>query len=151
MTTYSPDSRPGTPGPPTAKRVPHQLEHHGHIRVDDYYWLKDRDNPEVLAYLQAENEYANALRSHTRDLERTLFEEIKGRIQQTDLSVPFKLGDYLYYTRYDEGKEYALYCRKKGSLTSPEEMMLDGNVLARGYDFFSLGNWKISSGQDILA
>jgi oligopeptidase B len=127
------------------------LERHGHVRIDEYYWLKDRDNPEVLAYLQAENEYAAALRSHARDLERTLFEEIKGRIQQTDLSVPYKLGDYLYYTRFEEGKEYVLYCRKKGSLTSPEEVMVDGNVLAQGYDYFSMGNWKISSGQDILA
>jgi len=151
MSTRFPDSRPLIPNPPSAKRIPHQLECHGHVRIDEYYWLKDRDNPEVLAYLQAENEYAAALRSHTRDLEQKLFEEIKGRIQQTDLSVPFKLGDYWYYTRYEEGKEYALYCRKKGSLTSPEEIMLDGNVLARGHDYFSLGNWKISSGQDILA
>jgi oligopeptidase B len=151
MATRSPLSAPLNPNPPSAKRVPHQLERHGHVRIDEYYWLKDRDNPEVLAYLQAENEYAAALRSHTLDLERTLFEEIKGRIQQTDLSVPFKLGDYVYFTRYEEGKEYALYCRKKGALTSPEEVMVDGNVLAQGYDYFSLGNWKISSGQDILA
>ncbi len=151
MSTRFPDSRSLIPNPPSAKRIPHQLECHGHVRIDEYYWLKDRDNPEVLAYLRAENEYAAALRSHTRDLEQKLFEEIKGRIQQTDLSVPFKLGDYWYYTRYEEGKEYALYCRKKGSLTSPEEIMLDGNVLARGHDYFSLGNWKISSGQDILA
>ncbi|MDH4359682.1 MAG: S9 family peptidase [Nitrospirota bacterium] len=151
MSTRFPDSRPLIPNPPSAKRIPHQLECHGHVRIDEYYWLKNRDNPEVLAYLRAENEYAAALRSHTRDLEQKLFEEIKGRIQQTDLSVPFKLGDYWYYTRYEEGKEYALYCRKKDSLTSPEEIMLDGNVLARGHDYFSLGNWKISSGQDILA
>ena len=151
MTTPSSHSGSLTPNPPLAKRVPHQLVCHGHVRIDEYYWLKDRDNPEVLAYLEAENEYATALRSHVRDLEKTLFEEIKGRIQQTDLSVPFKLGDYLYYQRYEEGKEYALYCRKKGALTSPEEVMLDGNVLARGYDYFSLGNWKMSSGQNILA
>lgn len=113
MTTRSP--LPGSlfPNPPQAKRIPHQLERHGHVRIDEYYWLKDRDNPEVLAYLNAENEYAAALRSHTRDLEKTLYEEIKSRIQQTDLSVPFKLGDYLYYIRYEERKEYALYCRKR--------------------------------------
>jgi len=151
MTTSSSQSGSLIPNPPLAKRVPHQLVCHGHVRIDEYYWLKDRDNPEVLAYLEAENEYATALRSHVRDLEKTLFEEIKGRIQQTDLSVPFKLGDYLYYQRYEEGKEYALYCRKKGALTSPEEVMLDGNVLARGYEYFSLGNWKMSSGQNILA
>jgi oligopeptidase B len=151
MTTHPPHSGSMLPSPPRAKQVPHRLERHGHVRIDEYYWLNNRDNPEVLDYLQAENEYAAALRSHVRDLERTLFEEITGRIQQTDLSVPFKLGDYLYYTRFEEGKEYALYCRKKGSLTSPEEVMVDGNVLAQGHDYFSLGNWKISSGQDILA
>jgi oligopeptidase B len=151
MTTRSTQSAPAISNPPRAKRVPHRLEHHGHVRIDEFYWLRDRNNPEVLAYLQAENEYAAAMRSHARELEQTLFEEIKGRIQQTDLSVPFQLGDYLYYTRFEEGKEYALYCRKKGSLTSPEEVMLDGNVMAKGHDYFSVGNWRISSGQDILA
>ena len=87
-------SRPLMPDPPRAKRVPHRLEHHGHVRIDEYYWLRDRENPEVLAYLHAENEYAAMLRSHTRDLEQTLFEEICGRIQPTDLSVPFRLGDF---------------------------------------------------------
>ncbi|MBA3966947.1 MAG: S9 family peptidase [Nitrospirales bacterium] len=139
------------PTPPRAKRVPHRLEHHGHVRTDEYYWLRDRENPEVLAYLQAENEYAATLRSHTRELEQTLFEEISGRIQPTDLSVPFRLGDFWYYTRYEEGKEYALYCRKETSLANPELIMVDGNELARGHDYFSLGNWTISFGQDILA
>ncbi|HSF07789.1 MAG TPA: S9 family peptidase, partial [Nitrospirales bacterium] len=118
---------------------------------DEYFWLRDRENPEVLAYLQAENEYAATLRSHTRDLEQALFEEICGRIQPTDLSVPFRLGDFWYYIRYEEGKEYALYCRKEKSLTNPESIMVDGNELARGHDYFSLGNWAISPGQDILA
>ncbi len=85
--------------------IPHRLEQHGHVRVDDYYWLNDRSNPEVLAYLQAENDYATTLRRHTVQLEHTLFDEIKGRIKQTDLSVPFKQEDYVYYIRYEEGKE----------------------------------------------
>ena len=144
-------SRPLMPDPPRAKRVPHRLEHHGHVRIDEYYWLRDRENPEVLAYLHAENEYAAMLRSHTRDLEQTLFEEICGRIQPTDLSVPFRLGDFWYYIRYEEGKEYALYCRKEKSLTNPESIMVDGNELARGHEYFSLGNWAVSPGQDILA
>ncbi|MDH5700295.1 MAG: S9 family peptidase [Nitrospirota bacterium] len=151
MTTRSSHSGPLMPTPPRAKRIPHRLERHGHVRTDEYYWLRDRENPEVLAYLQAENEYAASLRSHTRDLEQALFEEIKGRIQQTDLSVPFQLGDFWYYTRYEEGKEYALYCRKEKSLASPEAIMVDGNELAQGHDYFSLGNWTVSSGQDILA
>ena len=151
MITRFPSPGSMFPDPPFAKRIPHSLERLGHVRVDEYYWLRDRDNPEVLAYLHAENEYATALRSHTSALERLLFEEIKGRIQPTDLSVPFRLKDYLYYIRYEEGREYALYCRKKGSLTGPEEVMVDGNMLAQGHDYFSLSNWKISPGQDILA
>ena len=121
------------PEPPQAKAIPHRLEQHGQIRVDPYYWLNDRNDPEVLTYLQKENDYAAALREHNAELEQTLFEEIKGRIKPTDLSVPFKQGDYVYYIRYEEGKEYALYCRKKGSLSSPEEIMIDGNELAQGH------------------
>lgn len=151
MITRFPNPGSMFPDPPYAKRIPHSLECLGHVRIDEYYWLRDRDNPEVLAYIHAENEYAAALRRHTSALERLLFEEIKGRIQPTDLSVPFRLKDYLYYIRYEEGREYALYCRKKGSLTGPEEVMVDGNMLAQGHDYFSLSNWKISPGQDILA
>ncbi len=151
MTTRSPLAAPVFPDPPRAKVIPHRLEQHGQVRVDNYYWLNDRSNPEVQAYLQKENDYATAMRRHTVDLENTLFEEIKGRIKQTDLSVPFKQEDYVYYVRYEEGKEYALYCRKKGALSSPEEIMIDGNELAEGHEYFSLGNWMVSSGQDILA
>ena len=151
MTTRSSHLATACPDPPRAPLIPHRLEQHGQVRFDDYYWLNDRSNPEVLAYLQQENNYATAMRRQTADLERTLFEEIKGRIKQTDLSVPFKQEDYVYYIRYEEGKEYALYCRKKGSLTSQEEIMLDGNELAQGHEYFSLGHWMVSSGQDILA
>ncbi len=151
MTIRSSRAASSVPDPPQAKLIPHRLEQHGHVRVDDYYWLNDRSNPEVLAYLQAENDYATTLRRHTVQLEHTLFDEIKGRIKQTDLSVPFKQEDYVYYIRYEEGKEYALYCRKKGSISSPEEIMIDGNELAEGHEYFALGNWMVSSGQDILA
>ena len=151
MTTRSSHLATACPDPPRAPLIPHRLEQHGQVRFDDYYWLNDRSSPEVLAYLQKENNYATAMRRQTADLERTLFEEIKGRIKQTDLSVPFKQEDYVYYIRYEEGKEYALYCRKKGSLTSQEEIMLDGNELAQGHEYFSLGHWMVSSGQDILA
>ena len=151
MTTHSPGEDSVSPNPPQAKIIPHRLEQHGQVRVDDYYWLNDRSNPEVLAYLQEENNYATAQRQHTVELEQTLFKEIKDRIKQTDLSVPFKQGDYVYYVRYEEGKEYGIYCRKKGAVTGPEEIMLDANVLAEGHEYFSLGNWMISPGQDILA
>ena len=117
--------------PPRAKVVPKKLEIHGDVRIDNYYWLNERDNPEVIAYLEAENEYTDAVMAHTKDLENLLFEEIKGRIKQTDKTVPYKLDDYYYYTRSEDGKEYRIHCRKKGSLDGEEEIMLDVNVMAR--------------------
>jgi len=137
--------------PPKVCAIPHALERHGHVRVDEFYWLKDRDNPKVLNYLRAENEYAQAVLAHTEDLQATLFEEIKGRIKEADLSVPFQIRDYWYFLRYQEGGEYPLYCRKSGVGESKEELMVDANELAKGHDYFSLGSWAISPGQDILA
>ena len=134
-----------------AKRIPTRLEKHGHVRVDNYYWLRERDNPEVIAYLNAENEYAEKQMAHTKAFEEKLFEEIKGRFKQTDMSVPYKRDDYFYYTRYEEGKEYPIYARKRGSFEQPEEIMLDVNVLAQGHEFFSVGGSAVSAGQDILA
>ena len=139
------------PKPPLAKIIPHKLEEHGHVREDYYYWLHDRENPDVLAYLKAENDYAQTVMAHTKPLEEALFQEIKGRIKQTDLSVPFKMGDYFYYVRYETEREYGIYCRKHQSLESQEEVMLDANVLAEGHEYFSLGNWMVSFNQDLLA
>jgi oligopeptidase B len=133
------------------KKIPTSLDKHGHVRVDDYYWLRERENPEVIKYLNEENEYAAKEMAHTRDFEGKLFEEIKGRFKQTDMSVPYKRDDYYYYTRYEQGKEYPIYARKPGTLDQPEEIMLDGNVLAEGHEFFSIGGSAVSSGQDILA
>ncbi|MEE8613022.1 MAG: hypothetical protein V3S85_02690, partial [Nitrospirales bacterium] len=113
-------NRPTNLTPPQAKVLPTKLEKHGHQRIDNYYWLNKRDNPEVLAYLTAENEYAKAAMAHREGLEEALFEEIRGRIKQTDLSVPYKLDDYFYYTRFEEGKEYPLYCRKLRTLEADE-------------------------------
>ncbi len=133
------------------KRIPMKLEQHGHVRIDDYYWLRERDNPEVIAYLNAENEVAEKELAHTKALEEKLFAEIKGRFKQTDMSVPYKRDDFFYYTRYEEGKEYPIYARKRDSLDQPEEIMLDVNVLAQGHEFFSIGGSAVSSGQDLLA
>lgn len=133
------------------KKVPSKLESHGHLRVDDYYWLRERDNPEVIQYLNDENQYAAKQLAHARGFEEKLFEEIKGRFKQTDMSVPYRLDDYFYYTRYEEGKEYAIYARKRDSLDGPEEVMLDGNDLARGHAFFAFGASAVSPGQDLLA
>ena len=133
------------------KKIPTRLETHGHVRVDDYYWLRQRDNPEVIRYLTEENDFAAKTMAHTQEFEKKLFEEIKGRIKQSDLSVPYKRDDYFYYTRFETGKEYPIYCRKLGSVDGAEQVMLDGNVLATGHEFFSIGGSAVSSGQDLLA
>jgi oligopeptidase B len=133
------------------KKIPTKLEKHGHVRVDDYHWLREREDPEAIQYLNAENERAAKEMAHTADFEEKLFQEIKGRFKQTDMSVPYRRDDYFYYTRYEQGKEYPIYARKRRSLDQPEEIMLDANVLAEGHEFFSIGGSAVSSGQDILA
>ena len=138
------------PEPPIAVKRPHNLEIHGDVRVDDYYWLRDRENPEVIAYLEAENEYLNAMMQDTEVLQQTLYDEIVARIPQTDESVPVRLDDYYYYTRYEEGQEYPIYARRKGSLDAPEEIILDANELAAGHEFFDVRGVSASIGHDIL-
>ncbi|MSP39716.1 MAG: S9 family peptidase [Deltaproteobacteria bacterium] len=133
------------------KKLPTKLESHGLVRVDDYYWLRERDNPEVIRYLNDENERAAQTMAHVQSFETALFEEIKGRFKQTDMSVPYRLDDYFYYTRYEEGKEYAIYARKRGSLDAPEQIMLDANQLAAGHEFFSIGGWAVSAAHDLIA
>jgi oligopeptidase B len=137
--------------PPVAKVVPVDLEMHGQVRTDNYYWLNKRDNPEVVAYLEAENAYTEGVMAHTGGLQQALFEEIRDRIKQTDMTVPYRKDDYFYYTRFEDGKEYPIHCRKKGTLDASEEVMLDVNLMAEGHEFFSVGPFKVSSGQDTLA
>jgi oligopeptidase B len=142
---------PGSHEPPRAKTVPRQLEAHGDVRIDEYYWLKNRDDPEVVAYLQAENAYLEAVMKPTEPLQEKLVEEIVGRIKQDDASVPFKLDDYWYYTRYEEGADYPIFSRKRESLEASEEIMLNANELAEGHEYFSVRGLEVSHGQDILA
>ncbi|TAH20828.1 MAG: S9 family peptidase [Cytophagales bacterium] len=137
--------------PPIAKIVPKELETHGHKRIDNYYWLNDKENIEVIDYLKAENAYLDTILGHTKEIQEKLFAEMKGRIKEQDESVPYKLDDYFYYTRYEVGKEYAIYCRKKGTLDAKEEIMIDGNELAKGHSYFSLGGIQVSFNQDIIA
>ena len=137
--------------PPRAQTIPTILEEHGRSRVDPYYWLSERDNPDVLAYLEEENAYAQGVMARHATFEDALFEEIKGRIKQTDLSVPYKLDDYYYYRRYEEGKEYPLYCRKRETLDAREELMLDVNTLAEGHEYFAIGGMAVSFARDLLA
>ena len=119
--------------------------------MDPYYWLRERGNREVIDYLHAENDYCKAVMAHTERLQEALFEEIKGRIKQTDMSAPYKEADYHYYTRFEDGKQYPIYCRKRETLDGPEQAMLDVNVMAEGYEFYAVESQVVSSGQDILA
>ncbi len=137
--------------PPKAAIVPTTLEKHGHTRTDNYFWLKERESPAVMEYLNAENAYLDTIMAPTRALQEKLFEEIKGRIKQTDTSVPYKLDDYTYYTRYEEGRDYPIYCRKKATGNAEEEIMIDANALAAGKGFLAVGGREISSGQNLIA
>src|SRR5207249_4577906 len=114
------------------KKIPTTLEKHGHVRVDDYYWLREQDNPEAIAYLKGENEYAEKAMAHTKRLEDKLFEEIKARFKQTDTSVPYRRDDYFYYTRYEEGREYPIYARKRGSSVGSGQDLLAYAVDTQG-------------------
>ena len=149
--SINPNDSPEALNPPIAQTIPVTLEEHGRSRVDPYYWLSERDNPDVPAYLEEENAYARGVMARHATFEDALFEEIKGRIKQTDWSVPYKLDDYYYYTRYEEGREYPLYCRKRETLDAREEVMLDVNVLAEGHEFFAIGGMAVSVARDLLA
>ncbi|MBX9626950.1 MAG: S9 family peptidase [Gemmataceae bacterium] len=127
------------PAPPAAKPIPHRTELHGDTRVDDYFWLREKTNPEVIKYLEAENAYTAAVLKPTEELQATLYKEFLGRIQQTDADVPVKEKGYWYYSRTVEGQNYPIHCRKKGSLDAAEEVLLDGNALAKGEKFFNIG------------
>ncbi len=137
--------------PPKAKIVAKKLTKHGHVRTDNYYWLRDRENPEVIAYLEAENEYTAARMADTQSLQDQLFREFETRIKQTDISVPYKKDDFHYYSRTEEGRQYPIYCRKKDSSAAPEQVMLDVNQVAQGHEYCSVYRPKVSPGQDIMA
>ncbi|PSR12296.1 MAG: oligopeptidase B [Bacteroidetes bacterium] len=136
---------------PVAAKIPKELTIHGDTRTDDYYWLNDRENPEVIAYLNAENAYQEAVMADTKDFQEKLFQEMKGRIKEDDESVPYKDNGYFYLTRYEEGKEYPIYSRKKDNLQAPEEVMLNVNDLAKGYSFFNVAGQSVSPSNELLA
>ncbi|BDB55074.1 oligopeptidase B [Flavobacterium ammoniigenes] len=129
---------------PVAKKLPKKLKKHNEIRIDDYYWLNDRENPEVIDYLNQENSYYDAMTAHTKDFQKQLFEEMKGRIKEDDQSVPYLYNGYYYITRYEKGQDYPIYSRKKGSLDAPEEILFNCNELAKGHTFFQLGGLSVS-------
>ena len=137
--------------PPKAEKIPKELTIHGHTRVDNYYWLNQRDNPKVIEYLEAENAYKDAVLKHTEELQEKLFDEIVGRIKQTDISVPYKESGYFYYTRFEEGGEYPIYCRKKETMEADEEILLNVNEMAKGYDFYSVAGHTVSPDNKLIA
>ena len=130
---------------PVAAKKPKELTMHGHTRVDNYYWLRERENPEVIAYLEAENAYRESVMKGTEQFQQDLFDEIVGRIKQDDESVPYKENGYFYYTRYEEGKEYPIFCRKKESLEAAEEVLANVNEMAEGYAYYQVGGLECKS------
>src|SRR6185369_1866210 len=133
-----------------AKTIPKELTAHGDVRVDPYFWLREKTNPEVIAYLEAENRYTDAEMADTQPLQDTLYREILGRIQETDVSVPARHGPFLYYTKTEQGKQYAIHCRKPvGSET--EEILLDENELAQGEKYFRIESTRPSADHRLLS
>ena len=137
--------------PPVAKKVRHVTDIHGTTLTDDYFWLRQKGTPEVTAYLEAENAYTEGVMKPTKALQDTLYAEMLGRIKQTDLSVPSRIGDYMYYSRTEEGKQYPYMCRRKGSMSGAEEILLDLNKLAEGHKFLGLGGYAVSDDANWLA
>ncbi|SEP80631.1 oligopeptidase B [Flavobacterium urocaniciphilum] len=130
--------------PPVAKIVPKKLEKHGNVRTDNYYWLNERENPEVIDYLNKENDYYNLSTVHTKEFQNNLFLEMKSRIKEDDSTVPYLYNGYWYITRFETGKDYPIYSRKKGSLDAKEEIMFDCNEMAKGQSYFNLSGINIS-------
>ena len=149
--THAADPPQQVPTPPQATKIPKVLEMHGEKRVDDYFWMNDRNDPSVVAYLEAENAYAAAVMEPTVKLQARLYEEMAGRLKPDDESVPVEDTGYFYYTRYEKGKEYPLYCRRKGSRTAAEEVMLDVNVLAAGHKLYKTAGLTVSPDNRVLA
>ena len=140
-----------TPQPPVAETRPYEFTLHGERFVDDYAWLRDKQDPRVIAHLEAENAYTDQLTAAQQPLRDQLYTEMLARIQQTDLSVPYRKGSHLYYSRTVEGQQYPLYCRKKGDANAPEEIMLDLNALAVGHTFMAIGDLEVSPDERLLA
>ena len=152
ISRLTPDSeRSSAPQPPIARRQPVEHVIHGDRRVDDYAWLRDKHNPEVIAHLNAENAYTDAILRDTAPFQEKLYQEMLGRILQTDLSVPYRLRGNLYFTRTEEGKQYPIHLRRRDTENAPEELLLDLNALAAGHSFLSLGAFAVSDDNSLLA
>jgi oligopeptidase B len=137
--------------PPVAPRIEHREQRHGATVIDEYFWLREKSNPEVIKYLEAENQYTSAITKELKPFEEALYQEMLARIKQTDLSVPVRRGPYLYYSRTEEGKQYPIQCRRKGTMEAAEEVLLDLNELAKGHKFVGLGAFVVSDDHNLLA
>jgi oligopeptidase B len=137
--------------PPQAPEKPHDITEVGHTRNDPFFWLREKDNPEVLKYLDAENRHTATALKRTEKLQQTLYNEMRRRVKEADVSVPDKIDDYYYYSRTETGKQYAIFCRKKGSLDAKEEVLLDENSLAQGHKYFRVGALSVSPDHKLLA
>ena len=137
--------------PPIAKQIPHNLETHGDIRVDNYFWMKDREHPKVIDYLNIENEYCDVKMAHTKNFQKDLFEEMKARIKEDDSSVPYKYNGYWYITKFEKGKDYPIYTRKKDTQDNPEELLFDCNKMAEGLSYFKLAGISISPDNKLVS
>ena len=137
--------------PPVARVERNETTLYNRTLVDDYAWLREKTSPEVIAYLDAENAYTNAVMKPTEALRQTLYEEMVSHIKETDESVPFREGDYLYYSRTEQARQYPIYCRKKGTVEAPEEVILDVNELAANERFMAIGAFTVSDDGSLLA
>ena len=154
MTLSSPTLAQDRPSPPDVAGKPHTVTApHGAERQDEYYWLRDdtRKNPEMLAYLNAENAYVDAVMAPLKAVEDTVYEEIVGRIKQDDSSVPYRERGWWYYSRFETGQDYPIYARREGSMEAPEQVLLDVNEMAAGKDYFNVGDWEVSQDNRLLA
>ncbi|UCH13984.1 MAG: S9 family peptidase [Bacteroidales bacterium] len=136
---------------PVAEKISKEINTNGHIRTDNYFWLCERDNPKVIKYLESENAFTKAVMKDTEKLQEKLYNEIVGRIKQTDMSVPYFENGYFYYTRYEDGKEYPVYCRKKESLEAKEEILLNVNEMAAGHEYYHVAGYKVSMNNNLIA
>ncbi|WP_321280669.1 S9 family peptidase [Marinifilum fragile] len=139
------------PDPPVAQKIPKELKIHDHTRIDNYYWLNQREDSTVINYLTAENDYCDAVMKHTEEFQKKLFDEMVARIKKTDESVPAKSNGYYYYSRTEGDAEYPLYCRKEGELDAEEQIMLNVPEMAKGYSYYSIGSYSVSEDNKILA
>jgi oligopeptidase B len=151
MSTFAVNTLADGGKPPVAKKVPQTLTMHGDARVDEYGWLRDKKSPDTIAYLEAENAYADAVMKPTEELQKKLYDEMLGRIKQTDIQVPYRKGAHLYYTRTVEGKQYAIHARRKDKAGAAEEILLDVNELATGKKYMSVAAFAVSDDGNLLA